>query len=655
MSRLATEQLATFYSKMVAEMPTNGAVPKDFQRWMADLIAGRFDIVGAILLRACGDTPAHLAVGEMMLDRHMQSLITRASMARLSDVPLKKFLRELQNRLIQSGEARLGQARELVNHAEITVTEPVRGLERLNAPQPELGSSDGKDDHSRPTRAENDYHVAGLLRKLDNACPGIDWRQIADTIGAVDWLPKEFQVSKMLQGILDGIASNKPWESLGWYPFPPKDSRRKIYKAFPGSVRKDLSAFAKRQDVKNNWVAEWVARFDVWAEIAHSRFVRNRGDSDLYERALQYVGEAVLWKATRHTRGDAATRRCEDLRVRLGQRHEFWRDLAESPQRRWSIVTSLSESSARQVRERFERLARRAMIALGLKFDHPFAAVDAWLDLLHKESPYAHDWKIKSICIASAECCAELKIRALEKGRAARVETLDELERDFGEMSKYDLHAIYRGVEDLPTEEAKSGSETLTPLQLQAASSAHADAVENQKDQIRAALKQAGRQREPVQRIEDTLRPMVPGAGNLRGRPFWLQLWAHLRKPSVYGMQKPEFMDLAPEDIFALLLSTGADALPEDGAGTDPRPARGGRRTKKLNVDTESLRNDWIGDTSLKAFARFGSISEDTLQRVLKTGKATEKTLNAITRAGRVKHLKLNVQSLTKNSPQKPQ
>jgi hypothetical protein len=191
---------------------------------------------------------------------------------------------------------------------------------------------------------------------------------------------------------------------------------------------------------------------------------------------------------------------------------------------------------------------------------------------------------------------------------------------------------------------------------LKAANQDHTDAVENQKGQIRTALKEAWRQRDPVQRVEDALRPMVPGVGQLRGRPFWLQVWAYLRRPGAYGMKKSEFMNLAPEDIYALLVGGGVDALPEGESGTEPRrPGWGGRAPEGLDIDTESLRKDWIGDTSLKAFARFGRISEDTLQRVLKTGKATQKTLDAIRKAGKVKSLQLNVKRLLKNPPQKPQ
>lgn len=113
------------------------------------------------------------------------------------------------------------------------------------------------------------------------------------------------------------------------------------------------------------------------------------------------------------------------------------------------------------------------------------------------------------------------------------------------------------------------------------------------------------------------------------------------------------FVGIDPEQL-AIVMQKIQD-LKDEEARRLSRPARGGRRPEKLDVDTESLRKDWIGETSQKAFARFGRTSEDTLQRVLKTGKATQKTLNAINRAGKVKHLKLDVQSLIKNPPQKPQ
>lgn len=135
--------------------------------------------------------------------------------------------------------------------------------------------------------------------------------------------------------------------------------------------------------------------------------------------------------------------------------------------------------------------------------------------------------------------------------------------------------AVKEGLLRLKRQRIKATATQTQPAprpRAQSASPTHAEAVENQQRQIRAALKRARLHRESLQRIEDTLRPMVPGVGKLRDKPFWLHLWAYLRQPSVYGMQKPEFMDLTPEDIYALL-SGGADALPEGGAGTEPRLA----------------------------------------------------------------------------------
>ena len=70
---------------------------------------------------------------------------------------------------------------------------------------------------------------------------------------------------------------------------------------------------------------------------------------------------------------------------------------------------------------------------------------------------------IRAICIASAEYCAELKIRALKAGNGASAEVLSEVERQFRalassiavESPRADLYAIHRGIVDtLPCTEA---------------------------------------------------------------------------------------------------------------------------------------------------------------------------------------------------------
>ena len=87
---------------------------------------------------------------------------------------------------------------------------------------------------------------------------------------------------------------------------------------------------------------------------------------------------------------------------------------------------------------------------------------------------------------------------------------------------------------------------------------------------IQAALREAWRLRAPVQRVEDILRPFVPGAGDARGKPFWDDLWAYLRRDSSLQMERPEFDNLNPEDILALLrrqvesISPVLIALPEN-------------------------------------------------------------------------------------------
>lgn len=95
------------------------------------------------------------------------------------------------------------------------------------------------------------------------------------------------------------------------------------------------------------------------------------------------------------------------------------------------------------------------------------------------------------------------------------------------------------------------------------------------KPQVQAALVAAWRYRE----MENTLRKMVPGAGGLYGRAFLLHVWAQLRRDPSLQMQVPEFENLTPEHVLALLRGA-ADALPVGGAGTEPRPATPEEATK---------------------------------------------------------------------------
>lgn len=66
------------------------------------------------------------------------------------------------------------------------------------------------------------------------------------------------------------------------------------------------------------------------------------------------------------------------------------------------------------LRRQYERLARRAMAALGFSFVDPSRAAHYWLDLMRQESPHPNQWRISLLCFASAEFCAELETRALE-------------------------------------------------------------------------------------------------------------------------------------------------------------------------------------------------------------------------------------------------
>jgi non-specific serine/threonine protein kinase len=74
-------------------------------------------------------------------------------------------------------------------------------------------------------------------------------------------------------------------------------------------------------------------------------------------------------------------------------------------------------------------------------------------------------------------------------------------------------------------------------------------------------FEKAGQHAQKVRGIEDTLRPLVPGVGSLRGKEFWDHLWAYLRRDPSLQMQKSEFDDLKPAAVFALLRSANPATL----------------------------------------------------------------------------------------------
>jgi hypothetical protein len=82
---------------------------------------------------------------------------------------------------------------------------------------------------------------------------------------------------------------------------------------------------------------------------------------------------------------------------------------------RFKILSDHSDSTVDALeRQKFEQLARQAMVALGFKFTDASRAIFYWLELLKQHSPHFKGWKIRHLCFASADFCAELETRALE-------------------------------------------------------------------------------------------------------------------------------------------------------------------------------------------------------------------------------------------------
>src|SRR6266481_21944 len=89
----------------------------------------------------------------------------------------------------------------------------------------------------------------------------------------------------------------------------------------------------------------------------------------------------------------------------------------------------------------FNRLARRAVVALGPSRSNPANAVDVWLNSLHRfhkdrRHRYASNhWEIKNIFEASAEYCAELSTGFHEAGNTDEEEIFAGLERQFRQLA----------------------------------------------------------------------------------------------------------------------------------------------------------------------------------------------------------------------------
>jgi hypothetical protein len=105
----------------------------------------------------------------------------------------------------------------------------------------------------------------------------------------------------------------------------------------------------------------------------------------------------------------------------------------------WSLTGGGANLEKR--RDTFNRLARRAIVALGQKFTNPDEAVDAWLNRLHKfhwgrKTKYGRNhWCVSHVSDASAEYCAELSTRFHEDGNVDSEGKLADLERKFRGLS----------------------------------------------------------------------------------------------------------------------------------------------------------------------------------------------------------------------------
>lgn len=125
-------------------------------------------------------------------------------------------------------------------------------------------------------------------------------------------------------------------------------------------------------------------------------------------------------------------------------------EIASLPERRWAIDCT-DPKLRNRMRERFKSLAAHAAeVEVQTKYEHRFQAVDAWLDLLKRETRFAQEWKISLLLTASAEYCGELKLRALTSERRWDVEIWSEIERQLrtiiAENPRDELYAIDRGV-----------------------------------------------------------------------------------------------------------------------------------------------------------------------------------------------------------------
>ena len=123
----------------------------------------------------------------------------------------------------------------------------------------------------------------------------------------------------------------------------------------------------------------------------------------------------------------------------------------------WCVASHTTDGLEART-EAFVRQVRQTMAGLKSRFGGASAALDAWLNLLHKESQYAHDWLIDPLYIASAEYCAELATRSYEAQDRLSAAFLEDQERRFRKLlnSGPDLYAIQLGIPDAQTAELQA-------------------------------------------------------------------------------------------------------------------------------------------------------------------------------------------------------
>ena len=112
----------------------------------------------------------------------------------------------------------------------------------------------------------------------------------------------------------------------------------------------------------------------------------------------------------------------------------------------WALRCDGGNSEKR--RQTFARLARRAVVALGLEFRNPLEALDAWLNRVHRfhwglKTRFGRDhWNIGHVAEASAEYCAELSTRFHEAGNSDSEGKFSDLERQFSELEDPDAEFV---------------------------------------------------------------------------------------------------------------------------------------------------------------------------------------------------------------------